>query len=187
SMRTPTGTCDNSGECSGSTTQSCMPYQCAADGKTCRTSCMTDTDCVAPHTCVNNSCGKKPRGAACGADAECNSAICAQGRCCSATCTGTCKSGAVAGSEGTCRNVPDGTDPLGQCADEGAMTCGLDGQCNGVGACRKYAATTTCEADACSAGAEHPAPRCDTSGTGAPGALRLCSPYICGSTNCKTS
>jgi len=187
SMRTTTGTCDNSGECSGSTTQSCMPYQCAADGKTCRTSCMTDTDCVAPNTCVNNSCGKKPLGAACGADAECNSAICAQGRCCSATCTGTCKSCAVAGSEGTCRNVPDGTDPLGQCADEGAMTCGLDGQCNGVGACRKYAVATTCGTDSCSAGAEHPAPRCDTSATCAPGALRSCSPYICGATNCKTS
>ena len=73
-MRTTTGTCDSAGGCSGATTQSCTPYQCAPDGKTCRTSCMTDADCVAPNTCANNSCGKKPIGAACGADAECNSA-----------------------------------------------------------------------------------------------------------------
>jgi Cellulose binding domain len=186
-MRTTTGTCDSAGGCSGASAQSCTPYQCAADAKTCRTSCMTDADCVSPNTCVNNSCGKKPLGGACGADAECNSAICAQGRCCSAACTGTCKSCAVAGSEGTCRNIPDGMDPLGQCADEGATTCGLDGQCNGAGACRKYAANTTCGMDSCSAGAEHPAPRCDATSTCAPGALRSCSPYVCGTTNCKTS
>ena len=62
-MRTTTGTCDSAGGCSGASTQSCTPYQCATDGKTCRTSCMTDADCVSPNTCVNNSCGKKPLGA----------------------------------------------------------------------------------------------------------------------------
>ena len=84
------------------------------------------------------------------------------------------------GSEGTCRNVPDGQDPLGQCADEGAATCGLDGQCDGTGACRKYAVTTMCGTDSCSAGAERVGRRCDATGTCAPGhacdrAARTCA------------
>ena len=186
-MRTTTGTCDNAGTCSGATTQPCTPFTCAIDGKSCRTTCMADAECVPPYTCVNGSCGKKPIGASCGNDDECFSTICAQGRCCMGACSGTCKSCAVSGSEGTCKNVPDGMDPLGQCADEGASTCGLDGMCNGAGACRKYAVMTVCGMDSCSAGAEHLAGRCDASGACAAGMLRSCSPYVCGTTNCKTS
>src|SRR4029079_8453917 len=186
-MRTTTGTCDSSGGCSGAMTVPCTPVRRGEDGKTCRTNCMTAADCLSPNTCVGGSCGKKPPGASCGADAECNSMFCAQGKCCSTACTGGCKSCAVAGSEGTCRNVPDGQDPLGQCADEGVSTCGLDGQCNGMGACRKYAVNMVCGSDSCSAGAEHLAGRCDSAGTCVAGMLPSCSPYVCGATNCKTS
>jgi len=187
SMRTTTATCDSQGGCTGAATQSCAPYQCATDGKSCRTTCSTDADCVAPNTCVNGSCGKKPLGASCGADAECNSTFCAQGKCCMTACSGTCKSCAVAGSEGTCKNVPDGMDPLGQCNDGTAATCGLDGQCDGAGACRKYAVGTVCGMDSCTAGAQTVAGRCDATGTCAAGMLKSCSPYVCGTTTCKTS
>jgi len=186
-MRTTTGTCDSAGGCSGATTLPCTPFQCAPDGKTCRTTCTSDADCVAPNSCVAGSCGKKPIGATCGNNDECNSTFCAQGRCCGTVCTGTCRSCAVAGSEGTCRNVPDGQDLHGHCADETAATCGLDGMCNGMGACRKYAVSTVCGMDSCSAGAERVAGRCDAAGTCAPGMLRSCTPYVCGTTNCKTS
>ena len=135
-----------------------------------------------PTAASTRSCGKKPIGATCGNNDECNSSICAQGRCCSAACTGTCKSCAVPGSEGTCRNVPDGQDLHGHCADGGAATCGLDGQCDGLGACRKYAVNTVCGMDSCSTGAERVAGRCDAAGTCAPGMLRSCSPYVCGAT-----
>jgi len=187
STRMTAGTCDDSGACAGATPQSCTPYQCAPDGKTCRTSCASDAECVAPNSCVNNMCGKKPIGASCGAGAECNSTFCSQGKCCSTNCTGACKSCAVPSSEGMCRNVPDGQDLHGDCADEGMATCGLDGQCNGMGACRKYAVATVCGMDSCSAGAERVAGRCDAAGTCAAGMLRSCSPYVCGTTNCKTS
>jgi len=187
STRTTTATCDSAGGCTGATMQSCAPYQCATDGKTCRTTCTTDADCVAPNTCVGGSCGKKPIGASCGGNDECNSTFCAQGKCCMTACAGTCKSCAIAGSEGTCKNVPDGQDPQGQCNDAGAATCGLDGQCDGAGACRKYASGTVCGMDSCTAGAQTVAGRCDTSGTCAAGMLKSCSPYVCGTTTCKTS
>jgi hypothetical protein len=90
------------------------------------------------------------------------------------------------GQEGTCRNVPDGQDLHGHCADGGAATCGLDGQCDGMGACRKYPVNTVCGMDSCSMGAERVAGRCDAAGTCAPGMLRSCSPYVCGATNCLT-
>ena len=51
-MRTTTGTCDSAGGCSGATTLPCTPFQCAPDGKTCRTTCTSDADCVAPNSCV---------------------------------------------------------------------------------------------------------------------------------------
>ena len=51
-MRTTTGTCDSTGGCSGATTLPCTPFQCAPDGKTCRTTCTSDADCVAPNSCV---------------------------------------------------------------------------------------------------------------------------------------
>ena len=41
------------------------------------------------------------------------------------------------GRSGACTNVPTGTDPLGQCTDQGANTCGTDGFCNGAGGCRR--------------------------------------------------
>ena len=71
-----------------------------------------------PTAASTGSCGKKPIGATCGNNDECNSTFCAQGRCCGTACTGTCRSCAVAGSEGTCRNVPDGQDLHGHCADD---------------------------------------------------------------------
>ena len=186
STLTASGTCDATGTCAGTTSQSCTPYVCGTNGA-CRTNCSTDADCLAPNTCIGGSCGKKPIGAGCGADAECNSSVCAQGRCCSVACTGTCKSCAIAGSEGTCRNVPDNQDPLGQCDDQGMMTCGLDGMCNGMGACRKYPANIVCGTDSCTGGTAMLAARCTTAGACGTPMLQNCSPYVCGATTCKTS
>ena len=185
SMLMSAGRCDGMGTCAGATSTSCAPFQCDTNGQ-CRTTCMTDADCITPNTCNLGSCGKKPVGATCGDDAECNSNFCAQGVCCATACTGMCKSCALPGSAGACTNVPAGMDPLMQCADSGAMTCGSDGTCDGMGACHTYSSTTVCGADSCAAGTETMAGRCNGTGTCQAGTLQNCSPYVCGATTCLT-
>jgi hypothetical protein len=182
------GRCDGSGAaCPAMQGQSCAPYVCGTTGQ-CKTTCTADADCIAPNTCSNGSCGKKPIGASCGADADCNSGICAQGACCATACTGTCKSCGLSGSAGSCTSVPAGQDPLAQCADGGPTTCGTDGFCDGAGACRLYSTTTVCGTDSCTGGTETFAGHCDGKGTCGTGTLAACQQYICGSNGeCKTS
>jgi len=183
---TSAGRCDGQGSaCPTAGSQSCAPYMCGANGQ-CATTCMKDTDCVAPATCINGSCGKKPPGAPCGADGECNSSICATGVCCATTCAGTCKSCALSGSAGTCTNVPAGQDPLMQCADAGAMTCGNDGFCDGMGACRLYDTSTVCGTNSCTSGTATIAGKCSGMGLCLAGTLQNCSPYVCGASACLT-
>ena len=108
----------------GERRDTCDPYQCGNDGA-CRTSCTGSRRLHAPeHLQLGVSCGKKPIGATCAAAAECNSGLCEQGVCCAAACTGICRSCALAGTLGTCTSVPAGADPLNQCADQGAASCG---------------------------------------------------------------
>ena len=61
--------------------------------------------CNGSGTCLTN---KKPNGQACTASTDCGSGYCVDGICCSGTCTGTCQSCAVAGSLGSCVNLPAG-------------------------------------------------------------------------------
>jgi hypothetical protein len=173
------GRCDGNGTCAAPPNQPCAPYICGSAGQ-CKTTCSADADCATGAFCVAGSCGKKPIGASCGANADCNSGFCAQGVCCASACTGTCRSCAVAGSAGTCINVPAGQDPLAQCDDQGASTCLQDGFCDGKGACRTYAAGTMCGASSCTAGAVTPPGKCDGAGTCQPGAAMSCNAYACG-------
>ena len=110
-------------------------------------------------------CTKRPNGATCTADGDCANNVCAQGICCATACTATCKSCALAGTLGTCTNVAAGQDPLNQCTDAGAASCGNDGTCNGAGACRLYVTGTQCVAPACSGSTFTPARTCNGSGT----------------------
>jgi len=179
--------CDGDGECTAGNSDSCGQYLCGGDGK-CRSTCATAADCVAGAACVNGSCGPKPPGATCTAGNECASMICAQGVCCKTACAGACKSCAITGSEGECINVPAGVDPLGQCSDDGMMTCGDDGTCDGSGACGKYSGATTCAAATCT-GSTATAPRtCNGAGTCLMVLPVSCAPYLCGSSGaCRTS
>ena len=178
--------CDANGTCPTPATQSCAPFICGANA-VCQTVCSKDTDCTAPNTCINSSCGKKPLGGACTDPAECNSGFCEEGACCSAACKGICQSCGLAGTAGTCSTIPAGQDPLGQCADSGATTCGLDGTCDGAGACRKYLAGTTCTAPTCAAASERATAKCDGAGVCVAGAVRACTPFICGPNACATT
>jgi hypothetical protein len=190
-MLTFAGRCDGAGTCNVKSSQSCAPFVCNTTGAnvgSCKTVCTADADCTVGNTCNNGSCGPKPPGASCAADADCMSTHCAQGVCCSTTCTGNCMSCAIDKNQGTCITVPVGQDPLGQCADQGASTCLTNGSCDGAGKCQNYASGTVCGADVCSAGTETPSGRCDGKGTCVAGTLAACTPYVCGTTgDCKTS
>ena len=183
--------CDGNGACTPAATQPCVPFTC--DGTTgCHTTCTTDANCTAPNTCVNGSCGKKPQGVTCSTATECNSGFCEQGVCCGAACTGLCRSCALPGTAGTCTTVGAGSDPLGQCADTGATTCGRDGACDGAGNCRVYASGTICGTATCTGTTESGTRRCDGAGACGMAPVRSCSPFRCGTggtcpTTCTTN
>lgn len=185
SVRSLAGTCDGAGQCSlGGEVLSCAPYRCGNDSQ-CLTVCATSADCADGKTCIAGLCGDKPLGAACGAGSECASTICKQGRCCASTCDGLCESCALPGREGSCSPVPAGQDPFGHCTDQGAATCDLDGACDGRGACRTYAAGTSCAAATCSGSSVVAARVCDGQGICLAGDLTSCAPYGCGGGACR--
>jgi hypothetical protein len=179
--------CDGQGVCLAAQSQPCAPFVCGSSGQ-CKTTCTTDTDCLAPNTCVNGSCGKIPIGASCSSDAQCNTGACAQGVCCATACPGTCASCALPGSAGACTPLPAGqAAPTGTCTDHGATGCGTNGLCDGAGNCQVYPSTTVCAASVCAVGIETPASRCDGKGACVTAAVQACSPYVCGAAGaCKT-
>src|SRR6266540_1700891 len=171
---TPARTCNGTGTCQTVTTSSCAPYACGASA--CKTTCATPSDCASPSVCNGTTCGKAQNGATCSVAGDCASNFCAQGVCCATACTGTCKSCALAGTLGTCTNIAAGLDPLNQCADQGATSCGTDGVCSGAGACRTYAAGTTCRA---ANGVCDAAETCPGNGASCPGDGKLSDGTTC--------
>src|SRR4029079_10102887 len=179
---TPARTCDGTGTCQTTTTSSCGTYVCAAN--VCRTCGMADADCAAPNVCVMGACTKKPTGFPCAAGGDCMTGLCKQESCGAPTCTGTCRSCAVAGNLGTCTNVPTGTDPLGQCTDQGMNTCGNDGMCDGAGRCRKNAAGAQCAATTCTGSTLTSSRSCNGTGTCQAATTSMCEPYAWGRNGC---
>jgi hypothetical protein len=99
---------------------------------------VTDPNATVP--CINNnSCDgagacKKNNGQVCAAAGECLSPNCVDGVCCNSGCGTTCQSCNVAGSEGTCTNIPSGqtdTSPANACNGSKACNGG-----NGAAACK---------------------------------------------------
>ena len=170
--------CDGAGNCAAGASQSCTPYACG--GTSCLTTCATNTDCSGGNMCTATSCGKQPPGAACAAGSDCASGICVNNVCCHNACTATCMSCALAGSAGTCTMVSAGGDPLNQCNDQGAGTCGTDGACDGAGGCRLYVSGTTCVAGSCAQSTYTPAQTCNGTGVCQAPSPVACDPYRCG-------
>ena len=78
-------------------------------------------------------------------------AQCVDGVCCDGACLGPCRSCNLAASAGRCMPVASGApDPRGVCVAMSPATCGLDGTCDGSGACRKWAVGSICAAATCS-------------------------------------
>jgi N-acetylneuraminic acid mutarotase len=119
-------------------------------------------------------------GEACTQPGQCKSGICADGVCCSAPCAGICRACAAAKTgvaDGTCAPVIVGTDPNGQCPDQGTGSCGFDGACDGAGACRRYAAGSGCGTPSCSNG-QRITGQCDGAGH-CVAQVKSCAPYLC--------
>lgn len=181
--------CNGGGACL-STQTSCAPYVCAS-ASACRTNCTLDSHCSANAYCrtSDGTCQfDQPNGAACTSAAQCSSGACVDGVCCSTACTGLCQACSVAkkgsGVDGECGPIKDGSDPDVECTDQGAPSCQNDGQCNGAGACRKYAKGTSCGSTTC-VGNNSTGQVCDgfgscvldTTGTS-------CAPYLCKGSAC---
>jgi hypothetical protein len=107
SSGTPVGSCDGAGACRQTPT-SCAPYVCGTAA--CKTTCASNADCVVGYTCQGYSCTNlKPNGTACTAATECISGHCTEGFCCGVGACNSCNSCAVAGHQGTCSPIADGT------------------------------------------------------------------------------
>jgi len=119
-------TCNASNMCVDGGAVSCAPYTCK--NAACLASCAADTDCDALHYCAMSVCvAKQVLGAACAVSSHCASGNCVDGVCCDSVCSGTCQACNVAGSIGTCSNVPAGQN------DD---TCLAPMLCNGAGLCQ---------------------------------------------------
>jgi hypothetical protein len=134
---------------------------------------------------------KLPDGQACAQNGQCASGFCVDGLCCASACSGTCQAcsaAATGGKDGICAPVKAGADPRDACKPTDMASCGDDGTCDGAGACRKWAASTTCGAASCAGGQYTPARTCDGKGTCAPANAVSCAPYVCGGDGrCRTS
>jgi hypothetical protein len=154
---------------------------------------------------------RKANGQACGAGAECLSGFCVDGVCCDKPCDGTCQAcnmpGYVGGctfvglfddpagecpvckacnGAGACANVPAGLDPGGDCPQQGTDTCGLDGLCNGSGACRYWGPSVACAAQNCVNHIFTPTDYCSGSGFCLDSGSFDCCPFDCSGDACGT-
>ena len=77
-----------------------------------------------------------PNGALCQVGSTCTSKNCADGVCCDKACTGcyACTNALTAGATGQCLPISAGKVAHSACTASGT-TCGLDGMCDGAGAC----------------------------------------------------
>jgi hypothetical protein len=175
--QTYAGACDGAGTCLPGPSVSCAPYTCAS-ASACAVACLAGNTCFGGAACNNTSCGARALGQPCAGGADCASGKCAQGVCCDSDCSGTCRACNLPGTTGTCSNVPAGSDPLGQCTAEPREGCGLDGTCDGAGACRRWPAGTPCGGFACAGAAVLTGSFCDGAGTCA-GQLVPCGNYRC--------
>ena len=173
--------CDGLGSCKDSNVTQCAPFVCS--GNACGTTCASDAGCVASAYCSGTTCqADQANGKSCTSASQCTSGSCVDGFCCDSACAGTCDACSVtkkgAGANGVCGAVKVDTDPDGECADDGAMTCKKNGNCDGNHACKLYASGVACGATTCNAG-QQIGLACNGLGVCNPATTDLCAPYVC--------
>ncbi len=75
---------------------------------------------------------------------------------------------------------------MNQCESQPASTCGRDGQCDGLGACRLWNDSVKCVTVSCSGSTRFSDRCCDGTGTCQTGTTSSCCPYMCGNPSCRT-
>jgi hypothetical protein len=126
-------------------------------------------------------------GSACATGSACQSGACVDGVCCENSCTSVCSACNLPGQAGLCWPIAAGADPGNECAASAPASCGLDGFCNGAGACRQHVAGTTCTAGSCTGSTATNTATCDGIGHCGAAGTHECSPYLCGAGTCRTS
>ena len=104
-----------------------------ADGR-CLTICTGDADCVAPNSCINGSCGKKPIGGACGGGRRVQLRLLRAGRLLRQRLrrapAGRARCPAASAPAPTCPTAPT---RWASAPTRAPPTCGTDGTCDGNG------------------------------------------------------
>ena len=187
STDTSARTCDGAGTCRAGSNTSCGAYMCGAG--TCLKACTSNIDCTAGNFCSGGHCvAVQANGIACTGNGDCQSGFCVDGVCCENACGGTCMTCNGVGTVGRCTPAVSGTDGRNNCSASAPTSCGLDGTCDGAGACRYWGAGTQCGVASCTAATLLPIPTCNGSGTCAAGTPTSCGVYQCSTTaaSCKT-
>jgi len=175
----------------------CLHNLCVAS--TCEP-CSDDADCADDALCQSAGCfcqgggcvDKLLNGDSCIGANQCVSANCVDGFCCDTPCASLCEACNQAGGEGICAPHAADSDPEGDCVDQGAASCGVDGTgCSGSAACKLYPVSTVCGVASCAPAMneETAEPQCDGLGTCVTGNATSCAPYLCnpGNTACLAS
>ncbi|MBI2394944.1 MAG: hypothetical protein HYV09_35570 [Deltaproteobacteria bacterium] len=125
--------------CTSACTGTCQ--KCAAGTGTCGTVASADDPdtCAGTSTCDASGACKKKAGQICAAATECVASACNE-RCCSASCTGSCK---TCDTSGACVSVTGADDP---------NTCTGDNTCDASGVCKLKPGKTCSAGSSCSSG-----------------------------------
>ncbi len=180
--------CDGTGVC-GDNAQTCGAFACDAAGLVCATTCTMDGQCSANAYCAGSACaGKKPNGEPATDGRECESGIVADGVCCNAACSGICEACDVAATKGTCTAVK-GAAKHGTCPPGTSDMCSPS-SCDGAArtTCAAFPGPeVTCRPRSCTDAVELLPSKCAGTGTCPPQEQKVCDPYACEGTQCRTS
>ena len=131
----------------------------------------------------------RARGATCARGEECASGFCVDAVCCNVACAGACVTCASPSALGTCTAIVLGAaDPRAFCHAQSPASCGFDGTCDGLGACRSYDSAVECAPASCIDSLLRGPSMCDGKGAClAPPIAFRCEPLGCelGAVRCR--